>query len=414
MAFTATEADAVLKELYLPGLRNQLNDENWWTNQIESKSEGVEGRRALLALKVRRGVGVKNVASGGSFATAGSGPGTVNQIVPTYRVTGRFEIESWVVAKMKSDRGSFVRAMDLVMDDLKTTCGRDFNRQLWGDGTGAIATCKVSTTGQTTVLLADNTSASVFSQLYEGMPVDIGTAAEAAAQSGGATYGNAIVSIDETAKSIVLTSNLSTATDTSDFVFLAGNGGVVGSSQKELTGIQKIVDNTGSLHGVDPSTYGVWASTALSNSGTLRPISDDLLGQLMHKVQRKSGKRAGSNYVMAASDGVYRAYGATLTSQKRFATQEIKGGFSGIQVQAGDGAVTMMWEQDAPDSKVFYLCKDAFALYNETNDWEWFDDDGSILSRVANKPSLEGALIRISEQATDQRDAHGVLEDIQQ
>lgn len=409
MALTPTTADSVLKEFYLPDVRDQLNNDNWWLNQIGK--EMVEGRRAVLALKVRRGSGIGARAAGGTLPTAGNA-GYAEERVPTYRNYGRIEVDGGVIAKMKSDKGSFIRAVTSEMDDVTEGIKRDENRQLWGTSDGVIATCTVSTTGQTTVLLATATTTVQMNQLEEGMLVDIGTVAEAAAGTGGPTYANAIVSIDESAKSFVLTSNLGSATAATDFVFRAGNGGS-SADQKEVTGIQTIVDSSGTLFNVNPSTYGIWKSTELSNSGTNRPISDDLLGQLMHSVQRKSGKRASTkDNVFVVGDGVYRAYGATLTPQKRFANSvKLKGGFEGLEVLAGGAPVAMVWERDCPANSVFYLDTSDFALHSES-DWDWMDKDGAILSRVANKDAYEATLFRYREQAISHRNRHGKLLDI--
>ena len=410
MALTPTTADSVLKEFYLPSVRNQLNSENWWLAQIESRSDNIEGRRAVLALKVRRGSGIGARGVGGTLPTAGNAA-YAEERVSTKRVYGRIEIDGGVIAKMKSDRGSFVRAVESEMSDVTEGLKRDVNRQLWGTSDGKIATATVSTTGQTTVLLATATSNVQMGQFEEGMLVDIGTVAEAVAGTGGPTYGNAIVSIDEDAKSFVVTTNLGSATAATDFVFRAGAGGAT-TNQLEVTGIQTIVDSTGALFNVDPSTYGVWASSELSNSGTNRSLSDDLLGQAMHKVQRKSGIVAGSQYVLAASDGVFRAYAASLTPMKRFPSDvNLKGGFKGLEVLAGGNPVALVWERDCPANSVYYLNRDHFAL-NVESDWDWMDRDGAVLNRVANKDAYEAVIFRYMEQSTDQRNAHAKILDV--
>lgn len=410
MALNPTTADALLKEFYVGPARDQLNNTNWWLQQIENSSRQVEGRRVVLAPKVRRGSGIGARAAGGTLPTAGNAL-HVEERVSTKRVYGRIEIDGGVIAKMKSDKGSFKRAVSSEMEDVTEGLKRDVNRQLWGTSNGVIATCTVSTTGQTTVLLQSTTSAAQLGQLEEGMLVDIGTVAEAAAGTGGPTYANAIVSIDESAKSFVLTSNLGSATAATDFVFRAGAGGAT-TDQKELTGIQSIVDSTGALFNIDPSTYGVWASTELSNSGTNRQVTDELIGQLFHTVQRKSGVAvSGSSHVLAASDGVIRSYASTMTSQKRFSTSALKGGYETLMAEAGSGTVPVMFERDCPANSMYLLHKDAFT-FNVESDWDWLDRDGSVLSRVANKDAYEAVLYRYCEQSVDRRNTSGKLLDL--
>lgn len=412
MALDTTTADALLKEFYIGPARSQLNETNWWLAQIENSSRQVEGRRVVLAPKVRRGSGIGNRGVGGTLPTAGNALHT-EQRIDTKRMYGRIQIDGGVIKKMKSDKGSFKRAVSSEMEDVTNGLKRDVNRQLWGTSDGIIATGAVSTTGQTTVLLATTTTTTQLGQLEEGMLVDIGTVAEGVAQAGGPTYANAIVSINESAKSFVVTSNLGTAVAGTDFVFRAGNAGSAASTpQLELTGIQTIVDSTGTLFNVNPSTYGVWSSTELSNSGTNRQVTDELIAQLMHTVQRKSGilPSSGSN-VLVCSDGVLRSYGATMTSQKRYTTTLLKGGFEALSCEAAGDAVALKWERDAPGNSMFYLNTSDFVL-NVESEWEWMDDDGAVLSRVANKDAYEATLFRYQEQSISQRNSHGKLLDL--
>lgn len=418
MAATPTTVDSVLKEFYLPQVRNQLNNTNWYLMQIERNGLSVEGRRAVLALKTKRGSGIGARANGGTLPNA-TNAGYAEERVPVYRNYGRIEIDGQLIKKMKSDKGSFVRAVQSEMEDVTDGLKRDFNRQLWGTSNGIIATCTVSTTAQATVLLATATTTTQMNQFEEGMLVDIGTIAEVVAGSGGggAAYGLAIGSIDESAKSFTFASPsvLATATAATDFVFRAGNGGD-STNQKEVTGLQTIVDSTGTLHNVDPTVNGVWKSTELSNSGTNRALTDELIGQLIHTVQRKSGKLPTSSNVLVASDGVFRYYAAGLTPQKRFATTELKGGFKGLSIEVGGGSpVGMVWERDCPGNSLFYLDTSHLKLHEES-DWDWMDLDGAILTRAgigtSGKDAYEATLFKYAEQATDQRNAHGKILDL--
>jgi hypothetical protein len=411
MALTLTLADAALKEFYLPAVRDQINNTNWWLSQIEQNGQDVEGRRAVLSLHVLRSSGVGSRLEGGTLPTAGN-QGYAEERVGLKYHYGRIQINGPVIRAMKSDRGSFVRAVEGETKRITQDLKRDVNRQLWGTSNGVIATCTVSTTGQTTVLLATATTAVQMRQLEVGMLVDIGTVAEAAAGSGGPTYANKIVSVDVAAKSFVLETNLSSATASTDFVFRAGNGGAT-TVQREMTGIQSIVDSTGSLFNVDPATYPVWSSAENSNSGTNRSVSENLFAALMHEVEIKSGVMpSAGEYCWASSDGVFRAFSNLLTAQKRFAnTIELKGGFKGLEMTAGGGSVPLVWERDCPSNTAFYLHKPSFKLHTES-DWEWMDLDGAVLSRVANTDAYEATLFRYAEQAIDRRNTSGKIADL--
>ena len=53
-----SDADAVLKDFYLPGVRSVLNSEVFLLSQMENNSEDVEGRAAVLSINVGRNQGI--------------------------------------------------------------------------------------------------------------------------------------------------------------------------------------------------------------------------------------------------------------------------------------------------------------------------------------------------------------------
>lgn len=411
MASTFTTFDAALREYYLPPARNQLNNEAFLLSLLKKTAKHVEGRRAVLSLKVRRNAGIGARADGGTLPTAGN-TAWAEERVSVYHLYGRLEVTGPAIRAMGSDKGSFVRPIKAEMQDLTDGLAVDTNRQLWGTSDGVIATATTSSTGQAVLSLATTTTEVQMREFEEGMPVDVGTLAELASGTGGPTYGNAIVSVDVSAKTLTLTSNLSTAADGSDFVSRAGNGGS-GANQKELTGLQTIVDSTGTLHNVNPSTYSVWKSTENSNSGTNRSVSENLFASVMHDVRIASGADIDK---IITSDGVFRAYANLLTSQKRFPnTLDLKGGYKGLDFSAGGygggQGVAICWDRFAPANQAFLL-NTAHLTIHQQSDWDWLDMDGSVLSRVANKDSWEATLAMDAELATDARNRHGKIVDL--
>jgi hypothetical protein len=46
------------------------------------------------------------------------------------------------------------------------------------------------------------------------------------------------------------------------------------------------------------------------------------------------------------------------------------------------------------------------------SDWEFMEEDGSVLFRVSNSDAYEATLFKYAELATDQRNTHGLIKDI--
>lgn len=401
---TLTTYDSALKEDYQPAIRSQLNEEIMMLAQVEKNTEDFEGRRAVLSLHVGRNSGVGARLENGTLPTAGA-QDYAEERVNVRGQYGRIQLSGWLIDGSRSNAGSFARALKQENDRLVNDMKRNLNRQVFGDGTGAIASAQTS--GPSTTVTLDTTTTLVqMQQFHQGMVIDIGTVAEAAAGTGGPVYGATISSIDESAKTFVTSS---VTTDNADFVFVAGSGGALGTTQREITGLQAIVASSGTLFNVVPTTDLSWVSYVSSNSGTNRALSESMVNTALHSVYRKGGKYP--NFIVA-SDGVYRAYENLLLSAKRFSnTTKLNGGHSALTVNAGDGEVSVVWDKDCPYNSM-YLLNTEHLIEFVYEDWGWMDQDGAVLSRVANTHAYEAVFYKLHELTTDKRNAHGLISDI--
>lgn len=399
MSDSLTTADAILKEDYQPMVREQLNNANAYSAQLKRTSEGVSGREALLALHTDYNEGVGARKEGEDLPTAGS-TGWVNEKVPVYKNTGRLQISIELIKASVKDPTSFVRGLKASTEDLKNSAARDYNRQLFGTSDGVIATCTTTTTS-TTVNLAAATTAVQMRQLRKGMRVDIGTVAAPTT----IVAASLITAVDATNKTITISDSVSTTS--SHRVFRAGAGGAIGGAgQREVTGLRSIIAATGALHNVDPATTPVWAATARDVSGS---ISEVILEKAIDDVDIASGAFPSLG---VTSHGVRRAYAAVLQSNKRIVnTVDLKGGFSAVAVSTPQGELALTSDRDCPLGTIFGVSMSHMTEFSEA-DWEFMDMDGAVLSRVPNKTEYEATLLKMSEQATDQRNAHFILTNV--
>lgn len=399
---TRTTADAVLKEDYLPSIVEQLNNEIPLLNYAEQNTEDVSGRRAVLPIHVSRNSGVGARAEGGTLPTAGS-QGFTEERIPVFYNYGRLKVTGPLIKSMSKDATSFARAVDMETKNLTNDLKRDVNRQAWGDGTGAIANCGLSSNSN--VISLSGASTVQVRQLEVNEVVDIGTLASPTSITSAAT----ISGVDVTNKTITLTATTIT-TSAGNYVFRSGNGGVVGSSQKEITGAALIVDSAGTIFNVNPSTYPVWAATENGNSGTNRQVSETLVAKTLMDIQIAGGLWPDIGF---ASSGVHLALGNLLTSLKRFPnTRAMKGGYEGVDFQAGGGpVVTITWDRDCPANSLYFFRRE-FLTHFKMSEWEWMDDDGAVLSRISGEDAYEAVLYLYHELATTKRNAHGKIVDL--
>lgn len=400
MSTTLTTADSALKEDYQPAIREQLNQTNMFLQQIEKNTEDVEGRRAVLSLHVSRNSGVGARAEGGTLPTAGN-QGHAEERVPLRYNYGRIQISGPVIKAMKSDRGSFTRAVDSETKGITNDLKKDVNRQLFGTSNGVIAQAGTTTTS-TTVQLAATTTQVQMRQFEVGMVVDIGTVASPTTIVAATT----ISAVDSTNLTITIGSSVSTTS--AHFVFRSGAGGAT-TAQKELTGLQTIVAASGAVFNVDPATYPTWASYVDSNSGTNRSISENLVEKAVMQASIRSGEDVD---LLISSDGVMRAFSSLLTSLKRFNdTTDLKGGFKGLSISAGGSPKSLTWDRDCPANSLYGIATKHVFEYQST-DWDFMDDDGAVLSRVSGVDAYEATLYKYHELTTDKRDSHFRISDL--
>lgn len=392
-------ADAALKEDYQPMIREQLNLAFLLLSQIEANAKDVDtsGRRAVLSLHTGRNEGVGARTEDQDLPTAGAEQFTEERVPLRYNY-GRIRLTGQVMRASRSGDTSYVRQLDNESKAIVRNLKLDVNRQLWGTSDGVIAQCGV-TTASTTVNLTSPTPQQM-RQLRPGMRIDIGTVAAPTGRTGALTNGHAyIVSVG--ASTIVVDQAVTTAT--TDFIFRQGSGGS-GVSQKELTGLQTIVNSTGTLFNVDPTVVPSWSAYELAVGGAL---TDTVGAKALDEIAIASGEDPGN--LVITTHGVVRNYAASLTSFKRFNdTVDLKGGWKGVEFSSASGTAVLTADKDAPQGQAFFLATDHLEQY-QASDWEFMDDDGAVLSRVPNRDAYEAVLFKYHEIATDKRNAHGKL-----
>ena len=400
MALTMTTADSALKEDYQPAIREQLNNEIMMLAQIEAKSTDVEGRRAVLNLHVSRNSGVGPRAEGGTLPTAGS-QGYAEERVSLKSNYGRIQLNGQVIRAMKSDAGSFTRAVESETKGVVADLKREVNYQVFNNVEGTIATCASESSKVYT--LATATDSSQMRRLEVGMKVDIGTLANPDLRVAGGTI--------QSTTGVTITLDVDPLTgsvDGSDFVTIAGSKTAAGSTLG-LTGLRAIVSATGTLFNIAPGTYPVWASTANGNSGTNRAATDNLFETVIDEIFMQSGEAP--NFIVT-SPGARRNFAAQLKSQKRFADSvDLKGGFKALTVDAGNTSLPIAIDRDNPDNTAFLLNTDALTQH-QSSDWEFMDEDGAVLNRVAGVDAYEATLFKYHELTTDRRNTHGIITDL--
>lgn len=407
-----TTGDKLLKEVYGPPIRDQINRATVGLDLIPlNKDEKVEGRNYIIPVIKAKHHGV--TSRSGASKTVNKLPTAQRQSyeVSTWAMKyhyGRIEVDGPLMRSSKTDKGSFARALDIEMKGLATAAIQDLNRQLYGDGTNALC---VVTTGH-------NNDATVTVDTTKFL--DVGKSICILTHDGGTAI---TADADVTVASITDDNNFEastavTTTATTHAIFSERDASSGSTPYRNaMTGLKAIcfdgnITNMGTQYvgSINRSTAGneFWNANRLHNSGTLRPWSPGLMQQAV-QASRKS-KFGGTMPKIALTNGdIWATIGNQLVADKRF-RGEVMTLDSGWEYLLHSG-VKIFWDKDSTDDEIFVLDTDHIFFLTQT-DWEWADEDGSILKWVQDYDSYQAFMLSDRELASDLCAAQTLLQDI--
>jgi len=401
--------NAVLKEFYLPRLTSTINEKRVLMSRLErdtSKTD-VSGRHARLPVNIRpsQAIGARADADGGPSLPTPQSQTYVELIIGYAHNYGTVRVTHPVIQASRNDRGSFIRAIGSEMDGIRRDLRNDVNRQLFGDGSGVLAANTAVDDGSGVLTVS------------AGHKLKIGMVIEAFTEkTGGSQHdGDMTVSAVNTSGTAVTVTGASTNIADNDYLFRKGNRG------NEMMGLLGIVDDgtyASTLQGIVRGTYPEWNSTVLSNSGTARGISEDLLDNSLLQSEENSESEIS---LMITSSTQWRKIGQMMTPDRRYSTNmELPGGFTAIS-WAG---VPIVWDRDCPrygqvshDANavdtdfLFGLDESQLALY-QLADWDFDDTDGNVLHRRQDVAAYDATLFYYGQLGTVDASKHFVIRDL--
>ena len=420
---TVSSFSSALKNVYLPGIREELNEK---TNLLDLFTEGDltqyewQGNQLVFALHSSRNYsGVMYVQEGGGLPVAGS-QGVVNLLIPVLHLKGRIQLSYEVMRASRSDKGSFVRAMDLEQKGLVNDVARQRNRALAGFGSEILAVVTVATNG--TVVTIDNPGGvagtvnpvrfikpTMILAITSTVPAfrTIGTVASA---TGSFVTFTGIVSASVGDVLTLGTTNIANAGSYGGNYGDNGNGVAVGSDAADIApqGILGLVDNgtfVATIFGLGRTANTFYNSTVMPNIGT---INTDILQRGVDNTEELSGEMI-DKFVCHSS--VRREISKMTEADRRYdATGAAKNYDAGTLAGANKKDLTYNgWSfRTDKDFAYGYLAgiNSSHLQWLPETKGEWAEDDGTILLRIANQDAYE-ARFRVSENfATDKANAH--------
>lgn len=390
---SGTYFDDALRIHYQPAIRTQFAVKSVLLNNIEkgdAKKIDTSGRFAQITLQKSQHPSVGAKPEG--YALPGKNYTRLETTSVYMRQNyGRIEISGPVMRASRDNRGAVMKALEVETEAVTKAMRNDVNRQLaCGNGTGVLALCNGAS--QTTTWTLDSllgigftTPSSISAEaaptkyLTAGMKIDVGDST---------TY----TTIDVDSASVT-TVNSATGVTGTTLSSMDDNGYVMreDAAASEMMGLRGIIDDSGhldTLQGITRSTSGnaYWKSSVVDYGSASNPAA--LQESYLQEAVTLSEKNDGDVSFILTTYGIRDSYAAMLQSDKRFVnTVDLNGGFKAIDFNGHP----IVPDKDTTPYTAYIVDKSTLELY-EMSPITWGDEDGSVLSRVADYDAYEAFL----------------------
>lgn len=398
---TLETADNALKEVYLGVVADQLNSSvNPLLAKINQTTSDVWGKeiRKMAPYGINGGIGAGD--EDGALPNA-AGNNYAQFVLELKNLYGKIEISDKAIRASQNSAGSFVNLLNAEMEGLIKASTFNFGRMLYGDGTGILTTISTNSTNTVTVDTTRN--------LIEGMVVDI-IKVEDGTQVSGAT-GRRILSIDRKNKVV----KLSGATLTNEAYKPVASTAtyalcVQGSYGKEITGLGAIFKNTGSLYGLNRSTYN-WMTpymADIASDSSKTAISDVTMQKAIDELDEVAGSKVD---FIVCSAGVKRNYQEYLNSYRsNIDVLELAGGYKAISYNG----IPLVSDKFVKPNTMYLLNTNEFNLH-QLCDWQWLEgEDGRVIKQIQGKPTYSATLVKYADIICDHPAGQAMIEGIKE
>jgi hypothetical protein len=374
-----TAATPILKEVYLPQMQELLNNSTPLLKMLEKEIVPVEGGNFVFAIhRGRNTASAQARAEDATLPTAGT-QGYVRAIVPVKQLYSRIRVSGKAIAATRSTRGSFVRAIESEMKGSMTDTKRELNRQLNGDGTGALAYW--TTADNLTPLDLDDNLGNPVNSSYIGataVTVDVVDASDHTTLLG---------------TDLVLTRGADSATSTA-FTYTGTNPSGTADGdyaiyadtlRSEMVGLQAIVSDanpltlSGGLHGLPVATYADWKAKVMGADSSRQDLTFDLMQQLLSRIVAESAIDEREIKLWHCHPSMADTYLKICRDERMFTnTMKLDGGFETIAYNGRPIATDVQCRRNA----LFALTPSSMAIM-QMAPLDWIDKDGSVFYRIS-------------------------------
>lgn len=389
----------ILKERYTSRIVEQLDNYTVFTSRLTKSSDNISsefgGKYVYFPIHVGRNSGIGSRFEDEVLPSAGQQKYNGGRVRLKYAY-GAIRVTGPSIALSDENPKAFAKVLTEETEGVTRDIARDFNRQLFGNGNGALGYFSAGSTGATAVVSgsARGFGPDDYVDIYDNT---------GALQ----TAGRRVLAVDYATRT--LTFNTATTVVTGGYATRAGSGPDAVKGNRELTGLKAIIDNASVLYDLDPALEPVWKAQQLVKAGGA--TLEETMTLMTDQIFAAGGKTS----LMITSQGVRRAYAKELMTLRQTVNRtEHEGGFSGLRfVSDGpSGEIEILVDLDAPSGEIQFLDMSDFTLYRD-KPWSWLERDGSMWKQVVEgggpKDAWRAEIAQYHELAISRRNTHGKI-----
>lgn len=392
MAQDLTAYEAMLKVEYAPKGADVMDHSTVLADTLErtTPTMNVDGKTYTKVLETGYNQAIASIPEKGAVP-ATRNVQTTAVIVPMKYHVGGIGFTKVVMEASKSNRGAFAKAAELETRMMLKGMLKNWNRQLLGDGTGALATC-VGADDVSPIPIDDGQGVN-HHHVEKDMLVDV------------LNYDDSYKILNATGNGIRVTST-GIITGVAQLYATGGVDGLAGTADNdifvrhginnattiaaptewyEIIGLEGIVDTSnppvGNLQGVDRTAAGnlFWqAGDGLGEIAVNDDLNDDYIQQAVDVVEKW-----GTVGLILSNQGVRRNFFNHLSADRRYLVKTdavYGGGFKAIEYNSHPFVV-----DTACKRKTMYVIDPSVLEIDVMTPWQWLDDDGHVLHRVTDR-----------------------------
>jgi len=361
MAQDILKIESILKDKYLPALKNQIGTE---------PSPFLE-KVKKVPLTNNEIVASAPIGLNGGFGFGYEGTNVPDPNAQQYQVFKEKAKDMYVSIKISdktiklasSDASSMLNALNQEVQGSYVTAKWNLARALFGDGTGKLATVTANAVASNEVTVSDT------SKLREGLTIDFYETTDTTSDTPDIAK-RRITAVDHVNNKITI--------DGSATAVKAGFITVQNSHGREITGLGAIMDSA------ITTIYGLTKADNAWINPLTKDVNHDFTDIAISELVRDSRDYKGGNIdMLLCGDKAYAQYLAYMKENNTVNSDKLqfKGGVVGMNVLLGDHNVTVVNERNVPTAEAWGVDTTCFELH--ATEWDWATKDGGIFTLIS-------------------------------